>query len=52
MTVVTLYPDLKSDTLVAKQIETYITNNDKIKALKEEKINQELIGWWFNFNAW
>lgn len=52
MTLVALYPDLKSDILVAKQIETYIANNDKIKELKEEKINQELIGWWFNFNAW
>ena len=52
MTLVTLYPDLKSDTLVAKQIETYIANNDKIKQLKEEKINQSIIGWWFNFNAW
>ena len=52
MTLVTLYPDLKSDTLVAKQIETYIANNNKIKELKEAKINQLIIGWWFNFNAW
>jgi hypothetical protein len=52
MTLVTLYPDLKSDTLVTKQIETYIANNDKIKQLKEEKIKQSIIGWWFNFNAW
>lgn len=52
MTLVSLYPDLKSDTLVAKQIDTYIRNNEKIKELKEEKINQQLIGWWFNFNAW
>lgn len=52
MTLVSLYPDLKSDILVTKQVETYIKNNDKIKELKEEKINQKLIGWWFNFNAW
>ena len=52
ITLVSLYPDLKSDTLVAKQIEIYLDNNEKIKQLKETKINQKIGGWWFNFNLW
>ena len=52
VTMVSLYPELKSDTLVAKQIDIYLENNNKIKQLKEEQINQKVIGWWFNFNAW
>jgi hypothetical protein len=52
VTIISLYPELKSDTLVAKQIDTYIANNNKIKELKEEHINQKVVGWWFNFNLW
>lgn len=36
---VSLFPELKSDTLVQKQIEVYVANNAKIKELKEKKIN-------------
>ncbi len=36
---VSLFPELKSDTLVSQQIEVYIANNEKIKELKEDKIN-------------
>lgn len=52
VTMISLYPELKSDTLVAKQIDVYLENNNKIKQLKEEQINQRVIGWWFNFNLW
>jgi hypothetical protein len=52
VTMISLYPELKSDILVSKQIETYINNNNTIKALKEEQINQKVVGWWFNFNLW
>lgn len=52
VTLISLYPELKSDTLVAKQIDTYVENNNKIKQLKEEQINQKIVGWWFNFNLW
>lgn len=51
ITLVSLYPELKSDTLVAKQIETYIANNEKIKKLKEEKINGDVIRWWLYFGG-
>ena len=36
---VALFPELKSDTLVQKQIEVYLANNDKLKELKEKKID-------------
>lgn len=42
---VSLFPELKSDTLVQKQIEVYVANNDKIKQLKEEKITLSKSKW-------
>ena len=36
---VSLYPELKADTLVQSQIEIYTANNEKIKSLREQKIN-------------
>jgi hypothetical protein len=38
MNLVSLFPELKSDTLVQQQIEVYVSNNNQIKELKEEKI--------------
>ena len=46
---VSLYPELKSDTLVQKQIEGYIANNEKIKSLKESQITAPIIRWWAYF---
>ena len=51
MTLVTLYPELKSDELVKKQIEVYITNNEKIKGLKEKKIMGDIYRWWVYFGG-
>lgn len=48
---VTLYPELKSDTLVQAQIETYVENNNKIKALKEKKIDAAVRKWWLYFGG-
>lgn len=42
---VALIPKLKSDKLVQKQIDVYLTNNDKIKELKEEKIDLSKAKW-------
>lgn len=39
ITLVALFPELKSDTLVQQQLEIYVDNNNKIKRLKEEKID-------------
>ena len=49
ITLVSLYPELKADTLVAKQIEVYIDNNAKIKELKEKKIDLSAKKWWLYF---
>lgn len=38
MNLVSLFPELKSDELVKKQIEVYVENNSKIKQLKEERL--------------
>lgn len=46
---VSLYPDLKSDTLMQKQIELYIDNNKKICELKEEKITAQRSKFWLYF---
>jgi len=42
---ITLYPDLKSNELVNKQIEIYISNKKEIKELKEEQINIKSHKW-------
>lgn len=49
ITLVALYPDLKSDTLVQKQIDVYLENNETIKNLKADKINGSVKRWWLYF---
>ena len=49
ITLVSLYPELKSDELVKAQINTYQTNNAKLKELKETKINARVYKWWMYF---
>ena len=44
------YPELNSNELVKVEIETYKENNNKIKQLKEQKINRKVIGFWLFFN--
>lgn len=44
-----LYPELKSNDMVNKQIDIYQENNNKIKDLKEERINNEIAKWWLYF---
>ena len=51
ITLVALYPELKADALVSKQIEIYIENNNKIKELKEQSINADVIRWWAYFGG-
>ena len=46
---VSLYPELKSDTLVKSQISVYVSNNEKIKRLKEQKIDGSVYKWWLYF---
>lgn len=42
---VSLFPELKSDTLVQRQIDVYVTNNKKIKELKEAQIDLSKAKW-------
>lgn len=49
MQLISLYPELKSDTLVKTQIKTYQNNNKKIKELKEQAINGNVKRWWLYF---
>ena len=46
---VLLIPELKSDKLVQKQIEVYVNNRDKIKELKEKKIELSEKKWLLYF---
>lgn len=49
ITLVSLYPELKADTLVSKQLEVYLSNNEKIKKFKERKIDLTNTRWWLYF---
>lgn len=49
ITLVTLYPDLKSDKLIENEIKLYEENNKKITKLKEQKINGRIYKWWIYF---
>ena len=51
ITLVSIYPELKADTLVSKQIEIYLANNREIKELKELKISEDVYRWWLYFGA-
>lgn len=51
ITLISLYPELKSDALVASQIELYVENNQKITELKEKKINGSVTRWWLYFGG-
>jgi hypothetical protein len=51
ITLVALYPELKADTLVRAQVDIYIKNNQKIKSLKEDKINGTINKWWLYFGS-
>jgi cell shape-determining protein MreC len=49
ITLVTLYPELKTNELIKNQINLYISNNQKIKELKEEKLGYKPLAWWVYF---
>lgn len=50
-TLVSLYPELKSDTLVKEQIKIYNSNRKKIIKLKQEKLEQKPKRWWLYFGT-
>lgn len=48
---VELYPDLKSNELVSKQMEIYMDNKNKVVSLQEDLINQKPLRWWLYFGG-
>lgn len=49
ISLVSLYPELKADTLVQKQVDVYLSNTERIRELKETKINLSNLKWWLYF---
>lgn len=46
---ISLYPELKSNELVVKQLDIYAQNNAEIKKLKTDKANLITYKWWLYF---
>ena len=44
-----LYPELKTNSLINKQIDIYVDNNNKIKMLKENRLDNLRAKWWLYF---
>lgn len=44
-----VYPELKSDTLVQELISVYVNNNNQIKELKTKKLDYKISCWWLYF---
>lgn len=51
ITLVTLFPELKSDALMQQQMEIYVANNQTIKSLREQKIEIARKKWLLNFGG-
>ena len=51
VTMVSLYPELKSDSLVQAQIEVYTENNKTIRDLKDKQIKGNVYHWWLYFGG-
>ena len=51
VTMVSLYPELKSDSLVQAQIEMYTENNKTIKDLRDKQIKGNVYHWWLYFGG-
>lgn len=49
ITLVSLYPELKSDTLVQSQIKVYVDNNKTIRELRSTALNASVYRWWLYF---
>lgn len=51
ITFVTVYPELKSNELIVKQIDIYTDNKNQIKYLECEKLNYRVLAWWLFFGG-
>ena len=48
-TLINMFPELKADTLVQQQLNTYTENNKTIRELKEKKLEASVARWWIYF---
>lgn len=46
-----IYPELKSNELVKKQLDIYVANNKKIKQLKTQQLDYKVSKWWLYFGG-
>lgn len=51
VTMVSLYPELKSDSLVQAQIKVYTENNKTIRDLRDKQIKGNVYRWWLYFGG-
>ena len=51
MTMASLYPELKSDSLAQAQIEVYTENNKTIRELRDKQIKGNVYRWWLYFGG-
>lgn len=42
MTLISLYPELSSDELIKEEINIYVSNNNKIRGLKDKELNKSI----------
>jgi len=49
ITLITTYPELKTDSLVTNELDVYVANNNKIKELKLSSIGVSNFRWWLYF---
>ena len=49
ITLVSMYPELTSQTLVSQLLDTYQTNTEAIKNLKTAALKQPIVRWWLYF---
>lgn len=49
ITLVSMYPELTSQSLVSELLDTYTNNSDKIKELKTLALKQPIVRWWLYF---
>ena len=49
ITLAAIYPELKSNELIAKQIEVYVANTAEIKNLQVERVEYRVLAWWLWF---
>lgn len=50
-TLLVVYPEINSNELVKRQVEIFVENNNKIKELKEQKLNIEVWKFWVYFGG-